>query len=135
MVSSHLDQHTTQKGFVEISGNKITLFTPSHIQYAAYGRGPGKKPPLDSMLRYVKTKGIIFANTDARGTAFAMQSIIAKKGTANWVPNAPNVIDEAIEKEIAKYSETLSKAFVIEVNEEVKKFNETLFDSYKQFKY
>lgn len=121
MVSKHLDKHTTKKGFVEIKGDEITLFTPSHVQFAAYGRGPGKKPPLDPILKWVSQKGIIIEGSDERGTAFAIQKSISKKGTKNWKPNAPNVIEEAINKELKAYSETLAEEFAIEVAEEIEK--------------
>ena len=121
MVSKRLDVHTTEKGFVEISVDKVTLFTPSHVQYAAYGRAPGKKPPLDPILKWVSQKGILIKGSDERGTAFAIQNSISKKGTKNYKPNAPNVLEEAIKSEIDNYSRELSKLFFIEISKEVDK--------------
>lgn len=131
MVGNKLDKHTSEKSFVEIGIADVTLFTPSHIQFAAYGRGPGKKPPLDPILKWIKREGIIFSGTDERGTAFAIQNSISKKGTKNWQPNAPNVIDEAIKDEISKYSQALAAMFVIQVNDEVKEFNQKNFKDTK----
>ena len=131
MVGKSLDQHTSEKNFVEMDATSVTLFTPSHIQYSYAGRGPGKKPPLDPILKWVKREGIIFSGTDERGTAFAIQNSISKKGTKNWQPNAPNVIDEAIKDEISKYSQALASMFVIQVNDEVKEFNQKNFKDTK----
>tara|TARA_B110001452_G_C15108623_1_gene386474 strand:- start:242 stop:685 length:444 start_codon:yes stop_codon:yes gene_type:complete len=131
MVGNKLDKHTSEKSFVKIGIADVTLFTPSHVQFAAYGRGPGKKPPLDPILKWVKREGIIFSGTDARGTAFAIQNSISKKGTKNWQPNAPNVIDEAIKEELSNYSKALASMFMFQVNGEVKKFNEENFKDTK----
>jgi hypothetical protein len=127
MVGQNLDQYTSERNVVEVDSSGVTLFTPSHIQFAAYGRGPGKKPPLDPILKWVSRKGIVFEGTDERGTAFAIQNSISKKGTKNWKPNAPNVLEEAIKKELEKYNEKVAKLFAIKVNDEVNKFNEEYF--------
>lgn len=131
MVGKDLDKHTSEKSYVEMGVGSVTLFTPSHIQFAAYGRGPGKKPPLDPILKWVKREGIIFSGTDARGTAFAIQNSISKKGTKNYKPNAPNVIEEAIKAELSNYSKALASMFMFQVNGEVKKFNEENFKDTK----
>ena len=131
MVGKDLDQHTSEKNVIESDATSVTLFTPSHVQFAAFGRGPGKKPPLDPILKWVKREGIIFDNTDQRGTAFAIQNSIAKKGTKNWKPNAPNVIESAIKNELEKYSKAIASAFAIQVNGEIKKFNEENFKDTK----
>lgn len=120
LVSSHLDPSTSQKGYVKIdSPTRVTLFTPSHIQFAKYGRGPGKKPPLDNILDFVQREGIIFEGTDQRGTAFAIQASIGLNGTKNYVPNAPNAIEEAIRKSLEKYNKELAKFFAIETQKQV----------------
>lgn len=131
MVGKDLDKYTSEKNVVEMDATSVTLFTPSHVQFAAFGRGPGKKPPLDPILKWVKREGIIFDNTDQRGTAFAIQNSIAKRGTKNYKPNAPNVIESAIKNELEKYSKAIASAFAIQVNGEIKKFNEENFKDTK----
>src|SRR5690554_1654545 len=60
-VKHELDPSTTRKGEVIQSGQfEFTLLTPSHIQFAKYGRGPGRMPPVDPLLKWVKGKGIQF---------------------------------------------------------------------------
>ena len=110
-VTQQLDKSTSIKGVIteDEKGNSVSLFTPSHIQFAIYGRGPGKRPPLQNMLDFVKKEGIIFDKTDARGTAFAIQASIAKNGTKNFVPNAPDALQQVIDKNIEKYYQQLSQ--------------------------
>ena len=135
LVTGQLDEYTERNGEIKVDSEySVTLFTPSHIQFAKYGRGPGKNPPLDSILEFVSKKGIIFDGTDERGTAFAIQASIAKKGTANWVPNAPNAIEEAIQNELKKYNEKLAEMILIETNAEVQEIYKEVFPSEIEFK-
>jgi hypothetical protein len=39
-VSKEMDPYSKEKGEVKVEGTKVILLTPSHIQYAKYGRGP-----------------------------------------------------------------------------------------------
>jgi hypothetical protein len=121
-VSGELDEYTSEDAKIEQTGeNEVTMFTPSHIQFARYGRGPGKNPPLDPILDWISKKGIIFDGTDAKGTAFAIQASIAKKGTKNWIPNAPNALDEVIDKHLREYQKDLNEEVVEEQSEAVNK--------------
>lgn len=133
MVSGELDPYTRQKGEIKQQGvSKITLFTPAHIQFARYGRGPGKKPPLDPILEWVKREGIVFDGASEEGTAFAIQASIGKKGTKNWVPNAPNALDEAITKNIDFYNKSLAELFAIEIHDSLQQtYKKILPDTFK----
>lgn len=135
MVSKELDPHTSTKGEIKVEGLfKVSLFTPSHIQFAKYGRGPGKKPPLDPILEWVKGKGIIFDNTDAKGTAFAIQASIGKNGTLGWVPNAPNVMEEAIDKHFDEYFTKLGVATGLTISQQVEETWKDIFPEKIEFK-
>lgn len=108
-VTSELDPYTSTKGRIDLSDTSgATLFTPSHIQFAKYGRGPGKQPPFDEIFQWVKREGIRFDNTTQEGTAWAIAKSIAKNGTSNWVPNAPNALQESIDNNIEKYFEDIN---------------------------
>jgi hypothetical protein len=102
-IAAEADQYTSEKSYIVDDDEGLKLVTPDYLQYAVYGRGPGKAPPLDSMISFVKAKGIIFDNMDQRGTAFAIQASIAKKGTSNWVPNAGNALEEFVQNNISEY--------------------------------
>ena len=125
MVKGDLDQHTTEKGNIKVDNfMSVSLFTPAHIQYAKYGRGPGKPPPINALLDWVKKKGIIIGSNDARGTAFVIARSIGKKGTKNYVKNAPNALEESFEKYIQLYAESLNK-------DQAEKLEKTLMVEYK----
>lgn len=118
-VSKQLDPYTTRKGEIKIEGSSVILLTPSHIQWARYGRGPGKRPPLDPILDWVKREGIIFENATAEGTAFAIMNSISNKGTKNYVSGAPNALEEAINNDLENYNKQINDEFAKGVDEEV----------------
>ena len=108
-VKGELDPHTTQKGIVKVRNFfTVELLTPAHIQYAKYGRGPGKLPPISEIEEWVKSKGIVSAS-EAKGTAFAIAKSISKNGTKNYVKGAPNALEAALaahmESFVAKQNE------------------------------
>lgn len=109
MVSSELDPHTNHKGQISTTPTSASLFTPSHIQFAKYGRGPGKKPPIDDIIKWISEKGKIQYEGDVKDTAYAIAYSIGKNGTVGYTPNAPNVMDEAIGKHMVKYLGEVSK--------------------------
>ena len=98
LVKGDLDEYTTQKSTIKVNNFlSLSLFTPAHLQFAKYGRGPGKMPPLDPLIEWVSKKGIVSGGpSQARGAAFAIAKSISKKGTKNYVPNAPNALEEAL---------------------------------------
>jgi hypothetical protein len=124
-VAIELSQYSKHKSTVVTDENKgtVTLTIPAHIQFAKYGRGPGKKPPFENIYKWVKEEGIKFENTTQEGTAFTIQYSIGKKGTLNWVPNAPDVIEETLE---AKYV-TFQNFFDNEIGASMDEFINQLF--------
>ena len=131
-VTSELDPYTTENGVIEVNeeASTATLFTPAHIQFAKYGRGPGKQPPVDEIHAWVSKKRFQFRKPNGRfmsyeSTAWAIAKSIAKKGTSNYVPNAPNAIEEAFNLHIKTYYEDLNRElfglFAAEVNSAMEK--------------
>ena len=133
-IAQESDQYTSKKSEIKVSQDSVILFTPDYLQFAKYGRGPGKKPPLDNILAFVKSRGIIFDGTDQRGTAFAIQASIGKKGTANWVPNAPNALQEMINNNLGEYYKDLNVEIMAKETEEVNKIWEERFPSKVEFR-
>jgi len=120
-VTSELDNYTSIKGeIVKNSSSSFSLLTPEHIHFAKNGRAPGKNPPLEAMLQFIRSKNILFDNMDEKGTAFAMQAIIAKKGTKNYKPNAPDTMETAIAKYQKEYQEQLASYISIEYTDTLK---------------
>jgi hypothetical protein len=120
-VTAELDPYTSKKGIIKVGIGNATLFTPSHIQFAVNGRGPGKSPPLDPILAFVQENGIKFEGTDERGTAFAIMNSIAKNGTKRWNPGAPDALQEAIDNNLSEYFGQVS-------SEALKIFSETIYE-------
>ena len=135
-ITNDLDEWTSQKGIISLDENsqKATLFTPGHIQFARYGRGPGKQPPVDNILKWVTTNGIIFEGSDKKGTAWAIAKSISKKGTKNWEPNAPDFLDETIEVHIDKYFDEISKRSIEVITTSVDEIYEKEFLKDIEFK-
>ena len=119
-VTSELDTYTSIKGKIYSDGNSVTLETPDHIQYAFAGRGPGKRPPLEAMLELVRSKNIIFDGKDEKGTAFALQAIIAKKGTKNHKPNAPDILESTVAKYKSIYEQEVGEVVLVEIDNRLK---------------
>jgi hypothetical protein len=125
LVKGELDPYTTQKSEIKVANFlSVSIFTPAHVQFAAYGRGPGKQPPLDPLIEWVRKKGIVTGEKNIRGAAFAIAKSIGKKGTKNYVSNAPNVIEEALEKHLHFYANKLN-------DNHIKKTIEKLDSKYK----
>jgi len=138
-VTSELDTYTSIKGkiFSKEKGS-MTLETPGHIHFAKNGRAPGKNPPLEAMLQLVRSKNILFSGMSERGTAFAMQAIIAKKGTKNYKPNAPDTMETAIAKYQNIYEQELGESVLVEVDDQLKREMQELWEEqgrlFKNFK-
>ena len=98
----------------------------------------GKRPPLEAMLELVRSKNIIFDGKDEKGTAFALQAIIAKKGTKNHKPNAPDIMETTVAKYQKKYEKELGDSILIDIDnrlkDEMEKFWKDQDDLLKDFK-
>ena len=113
----------------------VTLFSPSHIHYAKYGRPPGKPAPINEILKWVKDKGIIFPKKKQLGTAFAISRAIGKHGTLNYVEGAPNALEEAILKHNQKYLAELNGAVNLTIKNSVDTIYKDMFPEKVVFKF
>ncbi len=116
-VKGELDPYTTQKGEVKVRNFfTVELLTPAHIQFAKYGRGPGKPPPIDPIMQWVQQKGIVKSSTEAKGAAIAIAKSIGKKGTKDYKPNAPNALEEALNKHMEAFVQKQNKFHLNKTN-------------------
>lgn len=129
LVTGELDPHTSNKGVIDKDNLSATLLTPSHIQFAKYGRGPGKMPPINNLIAWIKSKGIVKDDKEARGTAFAIAKSISKNGTANYKPNAPNALVEAIEMHQEEFNKAVVDIAKVTINNELQNIYR---DSFKE---
>lgn len=72
----------------ELTPESGKLYAPDYVKYLFYGRGPGKFPPPDSMLDFVKKNPdilerakTVFKYLTEQGLAFMIGRKIAKEGT------------------------------------------------------
>jgi len=135
-IKEDVEKYTEEETTIKVNGPySISIFTPNHFQFARYGRGPGKKPPLDPILKWVKKNGVIFDGTNDKGTAFVIQKSIGKKGTANYVPNAPDALNELIEEHVDRFTQRLSgEAFNLQRKRTKEAYNKTAFSKNQKFK-
>lgn len=118
-VKGELDPHTTQKSKIKVRNFfTVELLTPGHIQYAKYGRGPGKPPPIDPIMQWVSQKGIVSGKRNIKGAAIAIAKSIGEKGTKNYVKNAPNALEEALAKHMSKLLEKQNNIHIEDANKE-----------------
>ena len=104
LVKGDLDQYTTQKSDIKVNNYlSLSIITPAHVQFAKYGRGPGKPPPIDPIMKWLMSKGKISNPKEAKGAAVAIARSIGKNGTKDYTRNAPSAIEEALEKYLALY--------------------------------
>ena len=134
-VTYDLDKETTRKGEIHEGDNEVYLLTPSHIQFAKYGRDKGKTPPLSPILSYVKRENILFKGEDHEGTAEKMRWIIAKNGTKNFVKDAPNFLEEVIQRYESDYVKQISKETTIQINKKLQKYYKKAFPESRYIKY
>lgn len=121
LTTEQLDPYTSTKGQIIVGDRQITLLTPAHIQFAKYGRGPGKKPPFEVIEAWIKKENIRFEGLSEKGTAFLIQTSIGNKGTSNYVKNAPNALEEALNNNIQEYNKKLNSALLVKINGQVLK--------------
>jgi hypothetical protein len=118
LVKGELDQYTTEKSQIKVNDFKsVSLFTPAHVHFAKYGRGPGKQPPLNEIIKWLSKKGIVKGG-NIQGAAFAIAKSIGKNGTINYVANAPNAMEEALNKHMKNYVNKINIEHVDDIEEQ-----------------
>lgn len=132
LVAGELDPYTTEKSRIKVNNYlSVSILTPAHVQFAKYGRGPGKPPPMDAIEKWVKYEGIIIGNLSTRGTAYVIAKSIGEKGTKNWVPGAPDALTEALNKHLFEYVKNVNTKHLDDTS---KKLNEQLEKGFRDGK-
>ena len=131
LVKGDLDQYTTEKSTVKVNNFlSLTLITPAHVQFAKYGRGPGKPPPVEPIMKWLMQKGKISNPKDAKGAAVAIAKSIGKNGTKDYKANAPSAIEEAINEHLRYYIEKVNNKHV---EDTIKKLDKSYDTNLKKF--
>ncbi len=99
---------------IDTAGN---LYAADYFKYLIYGRGPGKQPPIDSMLAWVQGNSDALARTKQvykyiteQGLAYLIGRKIAKEGTDIYTGKKQGIdLLGSIEKEMPELLSTLAK--------------------------
>lgn len=89
-----------------LEGNILYITGYKYSEQLAYGRKPGKKPPMEPLKKWFQTKYGVPENI-ARGYAFGLQKKIAEEGTSWYQKGGSNLIEVISSREAidAYYSE------------------------------
>lgn len=81
MTARRMDATGESRSLIDykIEGNKATLLGPAHIEFMERGRGPGKFPPEEPILNWVKAKGL--SSDNIKSLVFLIRRKIAREGT------------------------------------------------------
>ena len=114
--SSGKSASSIRKDVEETSGQ---LFGSSYFYQQKHGRKPGKFPPIDDMLNWIRAKGITprDGKTTERQLAFLFARKIAREGTDIFQGKRPELDPgEQIQKLVMEFSRSVSK----ELRKEIK---------------
>lgn len=87
--SLNLYKQLSYRTIIDSNSINIILTAPTGVYFFSEGRGPGKMPPEEPILRWMKQRGIRVRNskgqfiTDKAGS-FLIRRKIGKEGTKNW---------------------------------------------------
>lgn len=108
----------------EVTDTGLTIFGADYIFFLVNGRKPGKFPPKDDILRWIKQKPII-ADIPDDSLAFLIGRKIANKGTTIFEQGGSDLISSIITQSlIDDITEEMGGVFIKEITSEiVKTFN------------
>lgn len=104
---------TTELG---TGGAVLRLEAASHWKFLGNGRGPGRMPPLDPLVVWVRAKGLAADDLKAKAMAWGIAVNIANEGSLDHRLGYPNQYSEAITTKEDDFPEVL-KAFLRDVDE------------------
>lgn len=98
---------TLRKESTESSG---TLYGAKYFYQQKHGRKPGKFPPIDSIIEWIRAKGIVPRETTERSLAFIIARKIAQQGTDIYLKRREGInVDDKVKELVKKFQESLSK--------------------------
>ena len=113
--SSGKSASSIRKDVEETSGQ---LFGDGYFYQQRHGRKPGKFPPIDDMLNWIRAKGITPRDdkTTERQLAFLFARKIAREGTDIFQGKRPELDPgEQIQKLVMEFSRSVSKELKKEI--------------------
>lgn len=108
---------------VEADETRAVLYAADHFKYLIYGRGPGKFPPPDSMLDWVKSNPDaleraqrVFRYITEQGLAYIIGRKISREGTDIFSGKRPGIdLLGVLDANMPKLLEDLARNEVIKI--------------------
>lgn len=123
------DQKIPVKSFrTEVNEEGGKLYAAHYMQYLLLGRGPGKQPPPDAMLKFVQSNPEMFesakqrfANITEKGLAYLIGRKIGREGTDIYTGKKKGVdINKAIEDNLPALLIDLARNQVVNIQTSLK---------------
>ena len=108
---------------IEVTENQGTLYGQSYFYQQKHGRRPGKFPPIDDILDWIREKRITpkDSKTTERQLAFLFARKIAQRGTDIFEGKRPALeVQEQIKKLTEEFIKNFSKDFKAEIIQAMK---------------
>lgn len=115
------NQKIPQNFRLEVTNNSIKIIGPDYFKYLVHGRGPGKQPPPERMLKWVQQNPTIYAqfkaaykNASEKSLAFLVGRKIARYGTDIFQGKKQgiamnNIVHDSIQEVFKQLPNTLGK--------------------------
>lgn len=112
----------------EVTDTEGKLYSAHYFKYLVHGRGPGKQPPPDAMLRFVQRNPGMLADAQAvwkniteKGLAFLIGRKIGREGTDIFTGKKQGIdLEGAIEKPREQFLQRLAYHNATQVASKVK---------------
>lgn len=103
----------------EINDNGGAVYGSKYFYQQKHGRKPGKYPPIEDILNWIKAKGIQ-ADIPDRSLAFLIARKIAKSGTDIFQGKRPALnVEEKTKELLKKFIEDIMKDYKEEIKKEL----------------
>lgn len=83
----------------EVSNGVLKVYANDYIYYLVYGRQPGKFPPRDAIIQWIKDKPIR-SDIPINSLAFLIQRKISKQGTLIYEQGGSTLLDGVINQQL-----------------------------------
>jgi len=100
----------------------------NHWAFLGNGRRPGKKPPVDPLIEWVKAKGLASEDKEVKKIAYIIQRKIAEEGTLDHQLGGANMFSQIIIENQPQVEEVVS-AFLQDYREPIARQFRTAFAS------
>jgi hypothetical protein len=110
-VTGNLINSLDYKVIETVNGIMLRISADAYLDVVDKGRRPGKFPPVKSIERWVKTRGIKFKKSTDAQTAFVIARSIKDKGI-----KPTKVLDKTKQNILQSKSKLLAKAVGLDIN-------------------